>query len=478
MGEVNLFAVGLTALEMASLALIPYVMRRKREPVAATAWILCILLIPILGALLFLLFGLTRIERKKGRKREAALHLSDRLSYLLHPEVTELPESCYPVAAPLLQLARRLGEFPATRGNAVQLYTDATEAIRAQEDAIRQARHHIHVEYYIFQPDSTGQHYRDLLIEKARQGVRVRFLYDAIGSMRLGRNFLRPMRQAGIEVVCFLPMTPWRKRWGINLRSHRKILVVDGEVAFTGGANVGDEYVSKVRQFGYWRDTHMKLQGPCVRQIQHVFAQDWLFATEEELTSEELYPDPGFPGTTVAQVLPSGPDQEVQVLHELLLSAIAMARKEVLIESCYFVPPESILVALKAAAHRGVEVVLLLPGISAHNIPLLAAQSYYEELLESGVKIHIYRPGLLHSKIYLVDQEWALVGSPNLDHRSIRLNFEISVIFYDRPMIQVLHQAFLRDLQHSRPLEPDQWKQRPWPRRLLEDACRLASPVL
>ncbi len=222
----------------------------------------------------------------------------------------------------------------------------------------------------------------------------------------------------------------------------------------------------------------MVLRGPAVRQLQHVFAQDWLFSTGEELTATELFPDPGMPGSSLVDIVPTGPDQEQEVLHELLLGALASAHTEILVETCYFVPPESLLVALKAAAHRGVQVMLALPSISAHRVPLLAAQSYYEELAACGVLIGLYRPGLLHSKLVVVDDSFALVGSPNLDYRSLLLNFEISVVFYDRATIDRVRAMFRQDWAMCTPLDVIQWRRRPVYRKFMENVCRLAAPVL
>lgn len=474
----NLWALVLTLLELGSLALIPYVVFKKRQPVSATAWILFILLVPIVGAFFFLVFGVNRIEKRKGKRREAARHVSERLSFLAHPEVESLDVAAGCAGDHALRFLRALNEFPATRGNEVQLYSDVNTAYRMMLDAIDQARHHVHLEYYIYQPDGTGAELRDLLARKAREGVQVRLIYDAVGSLHLNRRFLQPLLDAGGRVSVFHPVLPWKRRWAVNFRTHRKITVVDGRIAFTGGANIGDEYRSRVRHFGQWRDTMMVVRGPAVRQLQHVFAQDWLFSTGEELTATALFPDPGMPGNTLVDVVPTGPDQEQEVLHELLLAVLAAAHSEILVETCYFVPPESLLVALKAAAHRGVRVMLALPSISAHRVPLLAAQSYYEELADCGVAIGLYRPGLLHSKLVVVDDSFALVGSPNLDYRSLLLNFEISVVFYDRPTIQRVRNMFHQDWAKCTPLELESWRRRPMYRKFLESVCRLAAPVL
>jgi cardiolipin synthase len=467
-----------STVEVLSFCLIPLVILRTRQPMSAVAWILGIILMPGLGGFLYLATGTTRLQRKTQRKQQSREALESQLPPVVAHEITPPPEASDSIRTELMALACRIAENRPTWGNAVDVITDTNRAYALQEQAIRAARDHIHLEYYIFQPDETGVRFRDLLIAKAREGVRVRFLYDAVGSMRLGRRFLTPMWDAGIHAAPFLPVNPLRRRWVFNLRNHRKILVVDGEVGFTGGVNVGNEYIGRQSQFGYWRDTHMQLRGPSVLQLQHVFAQDWFFATDEELVAPQLYPAITAPGDQTVQVIASGPDLPVEICHELFFTAIASARRRVLIESCYFVPPDPINVALQSAAHRGVDVRIILPARSAHLSALLAAQSYYEELLACGVQLFEYTQGLLHSKVLSVDGEWSYVGSANLDNRSLRLNFEAGAVFYGPRMAAEIEEMFQVDLSRSRPLDLAHWSRRPMLRRLAENTCRLLSPVL
>lgn len=474
----TILTVLVSAVELFSFCLIPVVILRTRQPLAAVAWILGIILMPGIGSFLYLATGTTRVARKTRRKQLAREALEPQLPSLTSHEVAPPPDPNENVRTELMALACRIAETRPTWGNAVEVITDTNRAYGLQEQAIRDAKNHIHVEYYIFQPDETGLRFRDLLIAKAREGVRVRFLYDAVGSLRLGRRFLRPMWDAGIQAECFLSVNPLRRRWVFNLRNHRKILVVDGEVGFTGGVNVGNEYIGRQSQFGYWRDTHMVLRGPAVLQLQQVFALDWFFATDEELVAPELYPAAGEPGDQILQILASGPDLPVEVCHELFFSAISAARRHVLIETCYFVPPDSIRVALMSAAHRGVDVQIILPGRSAHLTALLAAQSYYEELLAAGCQIFEYTEGLMHSKMMTIDGEWSYVGSANLDNRSLRLNFEVGAVFYGPRMAGELESVFHTDRTRSRPLELAAWSSRSIVRRLAENTCRLMSPVL
>lgn len=458
------------------LLLVPVVLLQRREPVSAMAWIMSFVLAPVIGPILYFTFGTNRVGRRVTQRRANWEAIDSALPHWAHYEVE--PDSEDSVGGRLMALATRITGNRAVAGNRVELILDTNRAYGLQEQAILEARRHVHLEYYIFQPDATGRRFRDLLIAASRRGVQVRFVYDAVGSLRLNQRFLKPMRDAGVHISTFLPINPLRRRFTVNLRNHRKLMVVDGRIGFTGGLNVGDEYIGRRRQFGYWRDTHIKLEGPAVLVLQRVFARDWYFATEEDLRAPELYPDPGRPGSEVVQIIESGPDADIEVSLEMVFSAIASARRRVFIETCYFVPPESICVALQSAAHRGVDVKILVPAYCAHRTALLAAQSYYAELLASGVEIYQYARGLLHAKILTIDGVWSMVGSANIDNRSLRLNFEVGAAFYNAAMAQLLEAAFHTDLAQSEPIDAERWSRRSLARQLMESTCRLLSPVL
>jgi cardiolipin synthase A/B len=365
-----------------------------------------------------------------------------------------------------------------THGNEVELLTDTNRMLGLIEQAILSARETLHLEYYIWQPDRTGIRLRDLLIQKAREGVRVRFLYDGLGSFWLTQRFFRPMRDAGIQVATFLPGQTFRERWSLNLRNHRKIVVVDGRVGFTGGMNIGDEYLGRNPAYGFWRDTHLRVIGPVVWQLQQVFAEDWYFATGVELTREEAFPTVETHGGVTAQALAGGPDNDAEVFHALIFAAINEAKDRILLAASYFVPTPAIAEALEGAAYRGVRVRLLLSGRLNHVWTLLAGRSNYDTLLNAGVEIHEYQRGLLHSKTLMIDGHWSLVGSANLDCRSLQLNFEAGVVLYDKRLAEQLEQQFERDLQDAFWIKPEVWQRRPWYHVVGENFCRLFAPVL
>jgi cardiolipin synthase A/B len=461
-----------------TLLLIPVVLLTKRpHPVSSVAWIMIIFALPYVGGMLFVVFGINRVERRARRKqqynRTIARHLPPFSQYEIIPG-----EGLSRQQQRLMRLTRRVAGTRPMYGNRIELLADTNRTLGLIEQAILSARETLHLEYYIWQPDRTGTRLRDLLIRKAQEGVAVRFLYDGFGSAWLTRRFLRPMYEAGIEVATFLPGETFRERWSINLRSHRKIVIVDGRVGFTGGMNIGDEYHGRAPATGYWRDTHLKMQGPAVLQLQQVFVEDWYYATGRELTDAKLFPKPDESGRVLAQVLAGGPDGDEAVFQSVMFAAINEAQEEILLATSFFVPPVALVAALESAAYRGVRVRLLLSERGTFLWTLLAGRSYYDSLLRAGVEIYEYHGGLLHSKTLTIDGSWSLVGSPNFDMRSLVLNFEAAVAIYDSRIAGQLADHFESDLKRATRIEADTWQYRPVSHRLGESLCRLFAPVL
>jgi cardiolipin synthase len=342
--------------------------------------------------------------------------------------------------------------------------------------AIATARHHVHVEYYIFEPDRSGALLRDALVERAKAGVRVRLLLDAIGSSRLSRAFLAPLLAAGVELAWFHPVRLrwiWRPR--VNLRNHRKLVVVDGAVAFTGGINITDEENERFDAAAY-HDLHLRLQGEVVRWLQLAFLEDWHYASGVALRDEHLWPALEA-GGILAQVLPAGPDSPWEAIHRVQVEAIHQADRRVWLVTPYFVPGEAARMALSSAALRGLDVRVIVPSRSDSRIVSAAARSYYDELIAAGVKVFEYGPRMLHSKALLVDDDTCLLGSANFDHRSFRLNFELCLLLHDAGLASRLEAELLADLAHCREIRPDRPKA-PFGRRLGEACARLFSPLL
>jgi cardiolipin synthase len=478
-----------------TLLTIPWVLISKKNSTSAVAWCLFIFFLPIVGSLFFLIFGYQQIHRplRRKQKHKRLFQLSNPASRrpMLSVQNTKISQDSS--WEEIGRLARRFGAFPAKSGNRVVFYYEGNSAFAAKKEAIRSARHHIHLEYFIFQPDDSGRELLELLTQKAREGVEVRLLYDAMGSRRLTRATLQPLLDAGGKVSVFLPLNLLRRHFQVNLRDHRKILVVDGRVAFTGGLNIGDEYLGKVPRFGFWRDTHLRIEGPAVAGLQRIFTEDWDFAASENLQNDVYFPVAPPPETelpppvencssrpimTPAQIIQSGPDQEHKSIREIYFAAMQRARKRLWIASPYFVPDEGILDALCLAGYSGVDVRLLCQYHPDKWVPYFAARFYFTDVLNAGVKVYQYWKGMMHAKVVLVDGEWASVGTANLDNRSLHLNFEVNTLIYSPEAVEELERAFRHDLETSIQLDKHIFDGRPMGGRLLDNACRLMSPVL
>ncbi|MCA9017048.1 MAG: cardiolipin synthase, partial [Planctomycetaceae bacterium] len=387
-------------------------------------------------------------------------------------------ENYLPLNQNLMRLAQNISHTVPTIGNQIELLNDTNRTLGLIKQAIMNAEHSLHLEYYIWQPDRSGTMVRDMLIEKAKAGVEVRFLYDGFGSLNLRNHFFRPMLEAGIQVAPFLPGASFRERWSFNLRNHRKIVIVDGKTAFTGGMNIGDEYLGQDAELGFWRDTHLKIEGPETLQLQQVFAEDWFFATGEALTQPQYYPAPPTIGSITAQTLSSGPEKNADVFLTLFFAAINEARESILLATSYFVPPESLTTALESAARRGVRVKLLVAGKSANPTTVYAGRSYYDSLLDAGVEIFEYTKGIIHSKSITIDGCWSLVGTPNFDFRSLILNFEVGLAVYDRKFAARLKESIENDLLGAVKITEDDWDKRSKLIILRQNLCRLFAPVM
>lgn len=451
------------------------VLHTKRETMSAIAWSLTVLFLPVAGAILFFLFGLQSITRpitRRQQKRSVYRRLSGSPSGRPSAEVPARWEK-------LAKLAHHSEGFPVAAGNAVAFYHHGAEAYEAMLEAIRSARHHVHIQFFIFHSDSSGERFIEAMCECARRGVEVRFLYDSVGSYTLSSRLLRRLTQAGGRVAAFLPILNPLYRFRVNLRNHRKIVVVDGRVAFTGGLNIGDEYVGLSARFGAWRDTHLRVAGEGAHGLQQVFLEDWHFASGEAVRGELYFPaaDPA-PGDSLVQVVHSGPDMAYKAIRETYFAAILNARKRVWIASPYFVPDGGLKDALILAAWSGVDVRLL--GLFRPDkwVPYLAARFYWTDVLAAGVKVYQYVHGMMHSKIVMVDGEWSSIGTANLDNRSLYLNFEVNYQLFDERLTAELESQFLTDLESAVRVDPGVFNERPFISRLAENASRLLSPIL
>jgi len=462
------------------LVTIPWVLTVKKEATSAVAWCLLVFFLPIFGTLFFVLFGYQHIRwplrRKQRHKQDFRSNRPSSRQEATPGEGEEVvPETPWRGMA---QLAQRFGAFPVTSDNEVSFYYEGRPAFDAMLEAIRSARQHIHLETFIFQHDAAGQIFLEALAQKARDGLEVRLLYDAMGSYRIHRRTLQPLRDAGGQASAFLPINPLRRRIQVNMRNHRKILVVDGRIAFTGGLNIGDEYLGKNARFGFWRDTHLRVHGSAVAGLQYVFLEDWDFAAGERLHGPPYFPESEAKGDHQVQVIHSGPEQEPNSIREIYFAATQRARQRLWIASPYYVPDAGLRDALCLAGYLGLDVRLLCQYHPDKWVPFFAGRYYWGDVLDAGVKVYQYTKGMMHSKLVLVDGEWASVGTANLDNRSLHLNFEVNCLIYSPAAVADLEKAFVDDLGVSIRLQQDVFAQRPFAGRLVENACRLLSPIL
>ena len=461
--------------EWIGVLFVPVVLIRKKHPVSAWAWCLTVIFIPYLGVLLFLVFGASRVRRRLRRK---LIHRSRFLRQWTGSRHDSVNAVSTPTWGGMDQYTIRVGAAPASDGNDIRLYSDGCRAFEEKFEAIRNARHHVHLEYFILRNDSTGRALIDLLLKKTAEGVQVRLLVDGVGS-REARPFVKELRQAGAKAMSFLLPRLFSSRFTLGLRNHRKILVCDGKIGFMGGLNVGDEYMGKDPSFGYWRDTHVKVTGPAVLSLQRVFVEDWDFASGELLVGDDYFPEPLLNGDARLQIVWSGPDQENNATRETFFAAITAARKRLWIATPYLVPDGALLAALRSTALRKADVRILTQSYPPdHWITYWAGRYFWEELLSCGARIYEYQKGMMHAKVAIADSSWACVGSANLDIRSIRLNFEVNCHIHTPNVIAELESVFEEDLNHATEIKLHDFRRRPWRMQLAENVCRLFSPLL
>ncbi len=450
-------------------------LQRAGRPTAALSWLLALFAIPAIALFAWWLFGRVHLRRKRRLRRRAVQVTTASLRETCEKVLGEDPA---PAAVPgvlrrVSNLPRLLQDavFPPAAGNAVTLLVDGDAVHRAWRELVAAADDHLHLMFYIWRNDNTGRALRDALVDKARQGIEVRVLYDAIGSLRLPRDFFGPVRAAGGKVAAFLPVRLASATPTLNFRNHRKLLISDGRRAYTGGINVGDEHLA-------WRDVGMVIEGPGVNQLQEVFIDDWFFATGERLSDPKCFCGrPAVQAGAVCETIASGPDQVFNATREMVFLAVTQCRQRLWIATPYFVPDEALLLALRTAVYRGVDVRLQLARLSDSPLVHRASRVFYPELLDAGVRILEYE-GMLHAKAMVLDEEDVLIGSANLDTRSFRLNFEVSTFVTDRGVNAALAGFFEALCSQSRAVTGESWQRRGGTARLQDALAHLLSPLL
>lgn len=450
------------------------------------AYLLMAIFVPVVGMLFYFFFGINYRKRRRYNKKllsdEKRLQsLNDRI---MQDSTRNLKMHAREVGdgAGLVQMLLNENYSPLTFGNCVKLLTNGEEKFPQVIQALKGAVHHIHLEYYIYEDDTIGNAIKDLLIRKAKEGVEVRLIYDDFGSHSIRRRVVNELRQAGAEAYPFhhIRLRFFANR--LNYRNHRKIIIIDGKCGFVGGINISDRYLnpSSGRDSPYWRDTHIRIDGPGMLYLQHIFLCDWIYCSGQTIHNESVY----FNRTEIhientgVQIAACGPDSPVATIQFSFLKAIGLARHEILITTPYFIPGESIMDALRVAALGGVKVKLLVPGESDSKLVNAAACSYYADLLDTGVEIYLYNKGFIHAKTMVVDIAIAMVGTANMDNRSFELNFEVNAIVYSAAFAREVRSAFYNDLRDASQIDPADWEKRPLIRRLPERIARLLSPLL
>jgi cardiolipin synthase A/B len=450
----------------------------NRHPTQTLTWLVVLGAFPFLGFIFYLLFGRNYRKEKMYRKK----HILDKETYNKYePGPKDMnPEMFGFYQEKHVQLAQRIGNSAISFSSETKVLSNGQETFGEILRWLKTAKHHIHMEYYIVRHDDIGNQIKDVLIERAQDGVKVRFLYDAVGAWQLSNEYIRDLKRAGIEVVPFGPVKIPFLNNKFNFRNHRKIIVIDGSIGFVGGLNIGDEYLGKNPSFGFWRDTHLFVRGEAVRTLQLIFLQDWYYMTNDDfLTPGYLSPDPvNEIHDGGVQMIAGGPDNELSVLKNIFFSMITSAQESVWVASPYFIPDEDIFSALKIAALSGIDVRLLVPHKPDKRIVFHASRSYFPELLEAGVRIYEYQKGFMHSKIVIVDKELASIGTSNMDMRSFHLNFEVNAFLYKTTSTQSLVDEYLNDLEESFELSHAEFRKRHMGYRILESTSRLMSPLL
>ncbi|MEM7609137.1 MAG: cardiolipin synthase [Myxococcota bacterium] len=447
-----------------------------RTAQGAVAWAVCLNTLPYVAVIAYWIFGRSKFQGYVRARRSADSRLKEVETTVSNgTEPFQVTERLRPQA---LRAAESLAGVPLLSGNAVELLVDGDATFDSIFQGIDEAQEYILVQFYIVHDDDLGRRLKERLIARAKEGIRVFFMFDEIGSMALSRSYQREMREAGVDIRAFHATKGRTNRFQLNFRNHRKIVVTDGRVAWIGGHNVGDEYLGKDEKFGHWRDTHVRIEGPGMLNAQLSFVEDWNWATDE---IPELRWDPApavQENNAHVLVTPSGPADELETCNLMFVHALNTAESRIWIASPYFVPDHSVVVALQAAGLRGVDVRLLVPEEADSPLVHLASYAYFDDAMRTGAKIYRYTDGFLHQKTMLIDDQVATIGTANFDNRSFRLNFEVTAAISEPSFIEDVKAMFNNDFSKATPIEPGEYDRQRWWYRVMIRFARLTAPIL
>jgi cardiolipin synthase len=470
-----MIAFVVTAFYIAGIVSAIHAAMTTRTAQGAVAWTVSLVAFPFVAVPAYLVFGRNKFEGMA----DAFNARQDEIDSLLEDFNDNLdPWVVPPGEAPSWhQAMRKLSSFELVRDNRVDLLINGEATFKSILEGVSQASEYVLFQFYMFHDDELGRQVQSALIERARAGVRVYVLYDEVGSGGLPRRYVDELREAGVEVSSFKPTQGWQNRFQLNFRNHRKMVVVDGKVAWVGGHNVGDEYMGRDPDFSPWRDTHVRIEGPAALQLQMTILGDWYWATRETPTLN-WQPHAVAGESPKVMILPTGPTGQFETASLFFVAALSGARERIWLSAAYFVPDDAVMKALELAALRGVDVRIITTG-KPDSLPVyLAAFHYIERLRGLGIRFYAYAPGFMHQKVSLIDDRVSTVGTHNFDNRSFRLNFEVMSIIVDEAFAAEMEAMFLADFEHAETIDPDALQEKPIWWRAAVQLARLAAPVL
>lgn len=450
------------------------VLRENRNPIRSMAWLMALIFLPGVGLVFYIFFGRSLRGQhmiSRNNKRRIITTMAPRRVNLDLDRVSRAERN-------LIKLARNLSSSFYTVNNRIEVFTNGADKFEALKRDLRAAEHSIYLQYYIFLDDGIGTEIADILMEKARQGLEVRVIYDNVGSFSTSNKFFRRMRDAGVDIHPFFKVTFPQVANRINWRNHRKIVVIDGKTGYIGGMNIADRYVTGDRGEQPWRDTHFRVEGDIIDYLLYSYVVDWNF---KKTSSPMEYPEPGpvsFTNNVGMQLVTSGPMGEWNNVALCFLKAISSATKRIYIQTPYFLPTDALKNALLAAALSKIDVRIMIPAKSDSRLVGLASFSFINECLRAGIKVYLYQPGMIHAKTIIIDDEVVTAGSTNFDFRSFENNFECNLIVYDKDFNARMREIFFADMGQCTKVSLARWKKRPMVQRGLESVLRLLSPIL
>lgn len=470
-----IFEIILFLLVLGSIAV---VISENRKPFISVFWIMFIMLLPGLGLVFYYLLGKDYRGRRTIKSDELA-----RLDALRDSAVGDavLPHPHKAKYQKLADMMHKANDTPLLASNEMQIFTDFTPMFQSMLDDMAAAKSFIHIQFYIVENDEVGHQLSDLLIRKVQEGVDVRLMYDSCANLFVHSEYYDRMRKNGVKVKAFQRFLPALFNREVNCRTHRKIVVIDGQTGYTGGMNIARRYRDGINH-GVWRDTQIRLVGPAVTQLEVSFLSDWRFCTRELLDTPKYFPPQEIKHSddqSIIQIVTSGPMDEWNTIMQGMVQVIAQSQRYLYIQTPYFTPPQPILLAIRNAALAGVDVRVMLPASSDRGaITRLASQSYFRDLLPAGVKIYLYQHGFLHAKTIVCDDDFTTIGSTNLDARSLEQNFEVNAFIYDDTIAQKQRDIFLEDINECTLVDPEEWPSRPRLQKFLESSARILTPIL